>query len=90
MTIIFYQPVRNKQEAYEKLAKVARNDDFTTGNLLDYSCYQNYYKLGGIDLSRETNAGILQQINVIGKIGEAEKQQKTILNLSLGSLIITK
>ena len=69
---------------------MTRNDGFTTGNLLDYSCYQNYYKLVGIDLSRQTNASILQQINVIGKIEEADKQQKTILNLSLGSLIITK
>ena len=29
----FDQQVKNKQEAYEKLS---RNDDFATGNLLDF------------------------------------------------------
>ena len=32
----FDQPVKNKQEAYEKLIEISRNDDYTTGNLLDY------------------------------------------------------
>ena len=32
----FDQPVKNKQEAYEKLIEMSRNDDYTTGNLLDY------------------------------------------------------
>ena len=30
----FDQPVKNKQEAYEKLIEMSRNDDYTTGNLL--------------------------------------------------------
>ena len=32
----FNQPVKSKQEAYEKLIKMSRNDDYTTGNVLDY------------------------------------------------------
>ena len=36
----FDQPVKNKQEAYEKLIEVSRNDDYTTGNLLDYFYHQ--------------------------------------------------
>ena len=32
----FDQSVKNKQEAYEKLVEISRNDDYTTGNLLDY------------------------------------------------------
>ena len=52
----------------------------------------------GIDLSREANTRILQQIDFVGKLEEddgatmffiAEKQQKTILNFSLDSLIVT-
>ena len=35
-----------------------KNDDFITGKLLDFSYHQNYYKLIGIDLSRQTNASI--------------------------------
>ena len=48
----FDQPVRNKQEAYEKLVEMSRNDDYTTGKLLDYLYHQNYYKLICIDLSK--------------------------------------
>ena len=35
----FDQPVKNKQEAYEKLAEMSRNDDDTTENVLDYLCH---------------------------------------------------
>ena len=67
----FDQPVKNKQEAYEKLIEMSRNDDYTTGNLLDYLYHQKYYKLIGIDLSRQTNtSSIPQQINFIGKLEE--------------------
>ena len=66
----FDQPVKNKQEAYEKLIKMSRNNDYTTGNLLDYLYYQNYYKLTGIDLSRQTNTSIPQKINFTGKLEE--------------------
>ena len=30
------QPVTNKREAFEKLVEMPRNDDYTTGNWLDY------------------------------------------------------
>ena len=88
----FDQPVKNKQEAYEKIIEMSRNDDYTTGNLLDFSYYQNYYKLIGIYLSRQTNTSIPHQINFVGKLEEddgatmffiAEKQHKTILNFYL-------
>ena len=45
----FNQPVKNKQEAYEKLAEMLRNNDHTTGKLLDYLYHHSYYKLIGID-----------------------------------------
>ena len=48
--LYFDYPVKNKQEAYEKLIKVSRNDDYTTGNLLDYLYQQKHYKLIGINL----------------------------------------
>ena len=88
--------MKTKQDAYEKLVEMARNNN-TTGNLLDYSYHQNYYKVIGIDLSRQTNTSILQQINFTGKSKEgddvtiffvSEKQQKSILNFSLDSLIV--
>ena len=53
----FNKPVKNKQEAYEKLIKMSRNYDYTTGNLLYYLHHQKY-KVIGIDLSRQTNMSI--------------------------------
>ena len=54
----------------KNLFKMSRNDDYTTGNLLDYLYHQDYYKLIGIDLSRQTNTSIPQQINFIEKLEE--------------------
>ena len=45
----FDQQVKNKQQAYEKLIKMPRNDEYTTEKLLDFSYHQSYYKLIGID-----------------------------------------
>ena len=78
---------------------MSRNNDYTKGNLLDYLHHQKYYKLIGIDLSRQTNTSISQQINFVGKLEEddgptmffiTEKQQKTILNFSLDSLTVVE
>ena len=94
------QPVKRKQEACKRLVATPRNDDYIIGNLLHYFYHQNYYKLIDINLSRQTNATIPQQIICTGKLEEddgamffimmmifiAEKQQKTILKFSLDSL----
>ena len=48
---------------------MSRNDDYTTGNLLDFSSNQNYYKRIGIDLTRQTNTSIPQKINSCRNIG---------------------
>ena len=94
----FDQLVKNKQEVYAKLTKMSRNDDYTTGNLLDYLYHQKYYKLIDIDY-QDKKKSISQQINFVEKLGEddgatmffvAEKQPKTILNFSLDSLIVTE
>ena len=73
------------------------NDDYTTGNLLDYLDYEKYDKLTGIDLSWQTNTSIPQKIDFVEKLEKddgakmlfiVEKQEKTILNFSLISLIV--
>ena len=65
--LFFIQPVKNRQEANEKL-QMSKNSDCLTGNLLNYSYHQNYYKVIGIDLLRQTSTSILQQMNFAGKI----------------------
>ena len=35
----FDVPVKNKEEAYEKIIKISKNNDYTTGNLLNYEYF---------------------------------------------------
>ena len=90
------QQVKTKQEVYEKFIEISINYDYITKNLLNYLYHQKYCKLIGIDLSRQGNMSIPQQINFTGTLEEddgaamifiAEKQQKVILNISLDWLI---
>ena len=62
--------MKNKQELCEKPVEMSKNDDHTTGNLLDYLYHQNYYKLIFIDLSKQTNTTIPQQISFRRKLDE--------------------
>ena len=38
----FYVPVKNKEEAYAKSMNISENDDYTTGNLLDYQYFSKH------------------------------------------------
>ena len=48
----FDLPIKNEEEAYEEIIDISRNDEYTTGNLLDYDYFQKY-KLIAIDLSKQ-------------------------------------
>ena len=85
------QDGKSKKEAFKKLVEISRNNDYATGNVLDYLYHQNYYKRIDIDLSRQKNMSIPQQISFTEKLEKdngatiffiAEKQQKRILNFS--------
>ena len=78
---------------------MSRNDDNTTGNLLDYLYHEKYYKLIDVALLRQTNTSVLQQINFVGKLEEVvattmlfiiEKQPEKMLSFSLDSLIVAE
>ena len=43
---------QNDEEAYEKVIDMGNNNDYTTGNLLDYAYYKKHYKLIAIGLSK--------------------------------------
>ena len=51
---------------------MSRNGDYTTWNVLNYLYQQKYYKLIGIDVSRQTNISIPQQTNFVKKLEEAD------------------
>ena len=68
----FDLPIKTEEEAYEKIIDISRNNEYTTGNLLDYDYFKKYYKLIAIDLIKQQvlqeNEDLIQQINFIGKI----------------------
>ena len=87
-------PVKNEEEAYEK---IIGNNDYTTGNLLDYAYYKKHYKVIVIDLSKQTKLKDPQQINFIGKLLRntgaiiffiIEKSEEATFNSSQNSVII--
>ena len=93
---ICWSASQKKQEAYKRTIEMSRSDDYTTGNLLDFSYHQSNYKLIDIDSSRQTNTNIPHQAKFTGKSEEddgatmffiTEKEQKTFLNFSLNSLM---
>ena len=69
----FDVPVKNKEEACEKIIEISKNNDYTTGNLLDYEYFSKHYELIAIDLSKQIELGnpnLKQQVNSIGKLGD--------------------
>ena len=53
--------------------------DYTTGCLLDYGYFKNYYKMIAIDLSKqkalETDPSAIQQINFTPNLDRAENKR---------------
>ena len=71
----FDMPIKNDKETYEQIIEMGRNNDYTTGNLLDYEYFSKHYKLIAIDLSKQIeleNPDLKQQINFIGKLERNE------------------
>ena len=62
----FGLPVKNEEETYEKIIEMSRNNDYTTGNLLDFAYFKEKYRLSAIDLSKQANFKNPEQINFIG------------------------
>ena len=89
----FDLPIKTEEEACEKIIDISRNNEYTTGNLLDYDYFKKYYKLIAIGLSKQQvlpeNKDLIQQINFIGRLEEAanvfiiiEKEENAILEFS--------
>ena len=79
---------------------MSKNNDYTTGNLLDYEYFKDHYKLVALDLSKQTeleNTDLKQQINFIGRLEEdatmffiTEKKEETTFDLSQNSVNIVQ
>ena len=76
---------------------VSNNNDYTTGNLLDFAYFKKHYKLIAIDLSKQTKLKDPQQINFIGKLSKRngammffiiQKPEETTFNFSPNSVTV--
>ena len=48
----FDVPVKNNEEAYEKIMNISKNNDYKTGNWLGYKNFSKHYKLIAINLNK--------------------------------------
>ena len=97
----FDQPVKNDKVTYENIRKITigQGDDYTTGCLLDYTYFKKYYKMIGIDLSKQqtldADPKAIQQINFTANLDRAgntrinfvlEEAKETVLDFSQGTV----
>ena len=68
----FDQAVKSDMKTYDNIQKTATSQggDYTTGCLLDYNYFNNYYKMIAIDLSKQqaldADPKAIQQISFTG------------------------
>ena len=80
---------------------ISQGDEYTTGYLLDYNYFNNYYKIIAIDLSKQqvldADPKATQQINFTGNLGAnlvtnttmffiTKEAKETILDFSQGTV----
>ena len=96
--VFFDLPVKDEEEeAYEKIIEMSNNNDYTTGNLLDFAFFKQKNRLIAIDMSKQTKLKDPQQISSIGKILNTrgatmffiiKKSEETTFNFSENSATI--
>ena len=77
---------------------MSRNNDFATGNLLDYEYFKDHYQFSAIDLRKQielANPDLKQQINFIGMLEEdaamffiIEKKEENTFDFSQNSVTV--
>ena len=94
----FEIPVKNTEEAYEAIIEMSKNNDYTTGNSLDYEYFKDHNKLIAIDLSKQIgleNPDLKQKIIFFGRLEEnnatmffiIEKKEETSFGFSQNSVV---
>ena len=97
----FDQPVKNNKGTHENIRKIAtgQGDDYTTGCLLDYIYFKNYYKMIAVALSKQqaldADPKAIQQINFTANLDRAgdtrfyfilEEAKETVFEFSQGTV----
>ena len=89
---VFDQPVKNDKVTYENIRKIAtgQGDDYTTGCLLDYIYFKNYYKMIAVDLSKQqaldADPKAIQQINFTANLDREINTRILVLDFSRGTV----
>ena len=93
----FDQPINSMTKRHENIRKIAigQGDDYTTGCLLDYFCFNENYKMIAIDLSKQqeldADPRAIQEINFTANLEKAgnttmffimEQAKETVLDFS--------
>ena len=97
----FDQPINSMTKRHENIRKIAigQGDDYTTGCLLDYFCFNENYKMIAIDLSKQqeldADPRAIQEINFTANLEKAgnttmffiiEQAKETVLDFSQGTV----
>ena len=90
-------------KTYENIIKIAtgKGDDYTTGCLLNYPYFKDYYKMIAVDLSKQkeldADSRKIQQVNFTANLDRAgnttisfiiEQEKETIFEFSQGTVNI--
>ena len=97
----FDEPVKSDMRTYDNIWIIAtgQGDDYTTGCLLNYNYFNNYYKVIAIDLSKQkaldADPNAIQQINFTRNLDRAagatmffiiEEAKETTVDFSQGTV----
>ena len=97
----FDQPIKNNKITHKNIRKIAtgQGHDYTTGCLLDYTYFRDYYKMVAVDLSKQQAINFcpeaIQQINFTANLdrpGNAriyfilEEAKQTVLDFLQGTV----
>ena len=97
----FDQPINSMTKTYENIRKIAtgQGDDYTTGCLLDYPYFKDYYKMIAIDVSKQkaldADPRAIQQVNFTANLDRTgntttfiviEEAKETVFEFSLGTV----
>ena len=88
-------PIKNKEETYQAITELIRNDLLKTGNVFNFNYFSEHYKLIAIDLSKQKSDLKNQQINFIARLEQnvtiffiVEERETTGLKFFQNSLTI--
>ena len=83
----FDLPINSMAKRYENIRKITagHGNDYTTGCLLDYPYFKNYYKMVAIDLSKQkaldADPRAIQQINFTANLNRAGNTKGNTINV---------